>query len=507
MSKNDLKIPENMVWKDEKHLKLLKKTLDSRFGEMILYQDERNKRKVMCIESSSSDKIKFKKDFLRAKNRENISTPLLQEYLGWGTFTKKELCSTHYIVKMFYEYPPSDLRNETVERKKAGTNLSDSELSLALANILDSLDYLHSKKMIHGDVRPNMISAERVGPTHEPNEFKLLDRLADSSPLERAQANNMVNNKELYMSPQLWKKINSKKNTKVEYNRFKNDIFALGMSIISAGNKSSLKNCYVKGGEFNSDNLKNHLAEFKKNYHYNPSLNNVVSHLVEVHEINRPTTSILKNGQNNDPSELYVHPENQDQDEYDEQEDQYMQSQENVMESVPYKKEQYYVQQPVKEQQPVPAFIPNIAKKTVTVENSQNQVVKTNNFFNSPGPVYTQYNQAPNSFTQTHNKTFVEPENLKYKKQSNEPSSHQYNYVMPNNVEVKSTANKAAPVYTYQPVQTNNIVYEQPKQHTIMSNKLPNKTQPSSNARVVKRIYIVKNANGDIIDKREEDVI
>ena len=81
-----------------------------------------------------------------------------------------------------------------------------------------------------------------MGNVASPNQFKLLDRLNDPSPIERAQINNLMNNKEIFMSPQLYKRINTKGRKKPPYNRQKNDLFSLGMSIISAGNAKSVKN-------------------------------------------------------------------------------------------------------------------------------------------------------------------------------------------------------------------------------------------------------------------------
>ena len=277
-------------------MKFITKRHDSRFGDISIYKNERTGTKVMCKEKASGDKKQFRSDVHMARQRMGLQNQYLHKMLGWSTQTKKELCSTHHYVKMYYEYPTSDLRNETAERKKAGSSLTDHELSNATTHGLNGLGYLHHKKLSHGDVRPSLISAERIGPTQEANEFRLLDRLSDPSPIEKAQVNNMMNKKELFMSPQLWRHINTKGKKKPHYNKQKNDLFALGMSILGTGNHGSLKNCYKKGGEFHHENLNHHLTKFNSKYEHNTALVNVVNNLCAVDESKRPDTNMMLTG-------------------------------------------------------------------------------------------------------------------------------------------------------------------------------------------------------------------
>ena len=288
-----LDIPENMKWEGEKNLKFIAKRHDKRFGDISIYQNNRTNGKVMCKEKASGDKTQFGKDVNIARQRMSMQNQYLHKMLGWSTQTKKELCSTHHYVKMFYEYPGSDLRNETAQRKKNNSKLSENELSNATSNALNGLDFLHSKKLAHGDIRPQLIGANRMNSGQEVNKFELLDRLADPSPLVKCQINNMMNNKELYMSPQLWKHINTKGKKKPAFDRQKNDLFALGMSVLSAGNQASMKNCYKKGGNFDANALNTHLKNFGDKYGHNRSLTNVVSSLVTLDEANRPTTNLM----------------------------------------------------------------------------------------------------------------------------------------------------------------------------------------------------------------------
>lgn len=286
------KAPENLKWDGEQYLHFLAKRHDKRFGDITIFKNDRSKTKVMLKEKSSGDTKTFTRDTIMARTRMELQHDNLHKMLGWSTVTKKELCSTHHYVKMFFDFPESDLRNEVAERKRKGGNVTDAELSLTTSNALHGLDYLHSLKLAHGDIRPQLISAERLG-TETVVTNRILDRLADPSQIERAQINNMMNNREIFMSPQLYKRINTKGKKKPPYNRQKNDLFSLGMSVISAGNASSLKDCYKRGGKFEANRLRYHLDKFRAKNQANYSLCNVVTSLVEIDEEKRPDTSML----------------------------------------------------------------------------------------------------------------------------------------------------------------------------------------------------------------------
>ena len=95
------------------------------------------------------------------------------------------------------------------------------------------------------------------------------------------------------MSPHLYKLINTKGNNKLYFNRQKNDLFALGMSILSAGNGKSMNSCYVKGGDFNVNKLNQFKDEFNMKYQANQELCQVVSDLVQIDESMRPDPTVM----------------------------------------------------------------------------------------------------------------------------------------------------------------------------------------------------------------------
>lgn len=51
-------------------------------------------------------------------------------------------------------------------------------------------------------MRPQLIGYDKAD-----TRFQVLDRLADPSPIERVQSQNIIGKKDLYLSPELYKKL------------------------------------------------------------------------------------------------------------------------------------------------------------------------------------------------------------------------------------------------------------------------------------------------------------
>lgn len=72
------------------------------------------------------------------------------------------------------------MKKQLTDHKKNLTEFSPQELSKCKNDVLQSLNGLHAKGLSHGDVRPEMIGQDRAS-----NNYLLLDRFRDPSPLER----------------------------------------------------------------------------------------------------------------------------------------------------------------------------------------------------------------------------------------------------------------------------------------------------------------------------------
>lgn len=96
------------------------------------------------------------------------------------------------------------------------------------------------------------------------------------------------------MSPELYKKLQGKDKARV-INSEKNDLFALGLTVLSIGNQDSHQDCYKPNGEFDEQKLNKYIANFDSKYgDKNPMLTTVVRTLLAVNDEDRPNTESLQ---------------------------------------------------------------------------------------------------------------------------------------------------------------------------------------------------------------------
>jgi len=76
---------------------------------------------------------------------------------------------------------------------------------------LKGLTHMHNRNIIHGNIRP-----EYIGFDKNTNEYLVMENLNDHSLLEKAQIQNLITKKKLYMTPELYRKLKTK-NKNVKY--------------------------------------------------------------------------------------------------------------------------------------------------------------------------------------------------------------------------------------------------------------------------------------------------
>lgn len=247
-------------WPQEKNFKFVRKSNDPRFGEVSIVKNHSNKEVLLVKEKMASSKKEASNDIRNLKSRMRLNHRNMLQMVDYSTAVKKNLCSTTYLSRAFYRYPPTDMRRELQEHKKSLTNFSSQDLSNTYSDMSGALNHLHSKNLTHDDIRPLY-----VGHDKNQNNHMLLDRFKDATPLERAQTNNLINKKDLFMSPQLYRKLKGKVKDQ-KYDKKKNDAFALGMTLLQLGTQDSVQDCYRPNGTFDWDRLNTHQRDFDQKY-------------------------------------------------------------------------------------------------------------------------------------------------------------------------------------------------------------------------------------------------
>lgn len=277
----------NQVWPEETYLKQVKRYNDPRFGEVILFKDTGNEQQILK-EKLTSSKADASQEIAYLKSRQNLNNTNIMRLGGYSTTTTSNLCSTSYLVKAFYEIPQTDLLKEIADREKNGNDFDDSELTHLAYQILNGLGFIHDMGYAHGDIRPQLIGFNR-----QKMYFDISDRLLDASPIERCQANNIATKKDLYVSPELYKKLKGK-NKQQSFNPCKNDVFALGLTILYAGVSASVQDIYLPDGEIEHRKLQEHVMNFDaKHAEKNPLLSALIKTLLQMDENTRKDVSTI----------------------------------------------------------------------------------------------------------------------------------------------------------------------------------------------------------------------
>lgn len=297
MSKNTKSIAAESLLKDADYNKVSQydkshrqiKTLnDPRFGEINILQNPSTRQVVAVREKKVTDKAEAGRLILQARNRMALNNPALVNLLDYSVTKQSELCSSFYIIKYYFEYPRTDLRKLTTDREKNGQGLTSAELTNIFYQQNQAQAYLQSNGMAHGDLQPLYI-----GYDPERMESKLIDKsesLSNDAAIITAQKNRLISGQPLYMSPTMYSNL-KKGNTKFQFDRNKEDAFALGLMLLEAGNGRSVQNIYdTKTGQVNNSILNQHLEEFNRKFGgQNTLLVSHVSSMTNTNEAARPS--------------------------------------------------------------------------------------------------------------------------------------------------------------------------------------------------------------------------
>ena len=274
-------------WEKEYRFGLCTK-LRTKDGAYQLQKEKVTNSNKQCIEDIETISARIK-----------INHPQLQTCIDWSSETNTTLCSNFYKIKGFYEWPLTDLSLINTENIKNKCHMNSIELLDCATQCLNGLCYLHKNGYFFEDLRPIYIG-KRV----KTFEWILLDRLSDPSPAETYQITVLMENKDIYMSPQLFESQINKK--KVNYNKKKADCWSLGQCILETGLSSSIQDIYNKRtGKMDECKLSHYFKEFKEIHSNNDLLCILLENLLIIDEKRRYTCCELLEALNCSESEIF----------------------------------------------------------------------------------------------------------------------------------------------------------------------------------------------------------
>ena len=266
------------IKKNQKLMKLLEKEYENAITEIepdenfipedfdIIKQiGEGTFGKIYCIEwPKNKKKYAMKKMILRTMEELNINQEKTNILFN---FIKKTHCNgviklygdqceqkneAEFIYYVLMELANIDWENEIKKRSEIKKFYTEGELMEILNQLISSFALLQKNNVTHRDIKPQNILIVN-------NRYKICDFGEAKIISTNGVIQQNIRGTELYMSPILFKALNSRQN-KVIHNTYKSDVFSLGMCILLAAtltyqslydireldNMESVKNILVK---------------------------------------------------------------------------------------------------------------------------------------------------------------------------------------------------------------------------------------------------------------------
>ena len=305
------RIDNNNLKKSKKIMKLLEKEYENSMPEIepdenfipedfnIIKQiGEGTFGKIYCIEwPKNKKKYAMKKMILRTMEELNINQEKTNILFN---FIKKTHCNgviklygdqceqkneAEYIYYVLMELANIDWESEIKKRSETKKYYTEGELMEILNQLISSFALLQKNNVTHRDIKPQNILIVN-------NRYKICDFGEAKIIPTNGEIQQNIRGTELYMSPILFKALNSRQ-SKVVHNTYKSDVFSLGMCILLAATLT-YQSLYDIRELDNMDNIKNILVRYlivKYSYNFVGTL----LKMLEVNEELRPDFIQLEN--------------------------------------------------------------------------------------------------------------------------------------------------------------------------------------------------------------------
>ena len=267
----------------EEALKSRKQITDDFFGQVQVDTDysSAQKKKYLIYTKMYNDEKAAEREAALKRKRKALKDDFFVNLEDYSLEVKKNLCSTNYLVRSFYEFPQKSLKREIYTRRKNSktSKFTMEEMTHLFYNTVLAGKKLQENGKTHGDISPFCIFHNNEG------KFKLAPYPIESAtPLKIQQEKNMKG-QPLYLSPQMLFAVKKRK-PKAQCDPYKSDMFSLGLVLLEAGLLKPIGNIY-SGSTINETALKQHVSEFEAIYCDNPLLFSSLQRMLELNEEDR----------------------------------------------------------------------------------------------------------------------------------------------------------------------------------------------------------------------------
>jgi len=216
------------------------KHTDTRFGEIKLLRRRETGEKIFQKDFTSNSANDFEDYVNKIRKRVPLVHPNILKILGYNSKKEDLLCADFFKLSVFFEGFDTDLEKEIYSRSETKNYYSETELRCLLDSIIAACAYLERNQIAHSDLRPfNIFIAKGreykvcdnalFQPLYNPSYFGILDGLEAKSH---------------YPSPQVFKHYKNQEKTAGDFNIYKNDVYGLGMTMLSAAQLKHADDAY-----------------------------------------------------------------------------------------------------------------------------------------------------------------------------------------------------------------------------------------------------------------------
>ena len=261
---------------------LIAKTQDNVFGKIKLFNnDQDDKSKLIGVKKIKTDTEEEHADTIEfARERLALNHPNLLKMLDFSAHHKEQKNKNQHRTNLVFEIPKMSLDYDLANRKKNKHYYSDKDIIDLGEDILNGIKFLRINEKSHNNISPPFIALKE-----EKHKNRLIDCFVEDKDNEEIQIEYINQKKNIYQSPSLFKCLISGQGT---YDRYKTDLFSLGLVILEMACLKSVQGFYdFKNKDIRADFLIGLISEFLQRYGKNKSLRNLVLMLLDINEGSR----------------------------------------------------------------------------------------------------------------------------------------------------------------------------------------------------------------------------
>lgn len=244
-----------------KEYKQVKSTTDERFGKVSIYRSNSDKTDLVFTITKNFQSERQQKDYLKELLlRDQMGENQLKSKIrAYHSVTNQGMCGSTLSVTLIVDYFELSLENEIKRRASKDNRFEENELWYIMGSLANLFAQWQEQKFFHGDIYANNIAMNPNG------ELKVWDNAVVSQHSNSlVKAFSQKNNS--YLSPVQMDSFASK-NTKINHDVFKADVFALGMLMMELAQLKSSNQYYVWAKcNINFEKIERDLADINQVY-------------------------------------------------------------------------------------------------------------------------------------------------------------------------------------------------------------------------------------------------